>query len=314
MPGLTGCTQYNYSVQTAPPAEVAAFIAAWRPRTVSEPVAAFTREVLTAAAPDTVGRAKAGIWALSRLAAYAVSVGLDLRAEVVLHPSVIERFAAAGPAGITPAARRTLRTTARWVARRVLPHPPPAPVALSRERAKPPYTPAQIAGYLALADAQPTAVRRMRLCALVCLGAGAGVIGADLRALRGLDVHRHGDALVVVVAGARARTVPVLPDYAERLAAAADFAGEKLLTGGVDTARRNLTDPLLGSLAGGADLPRCDTHRLRSTWLAACAQRIGLGAFLSVAGVVCTQRLGDIVAGLPAGDPEQAVALFGRPP
>lgn len=54
-------------------------------------------QVVTAAAPESVGRAEAAVWAISRLAADAGPVGLDLRAEVVLHPVVIERFAAPAP-------------------------------------------------------------------------------------------------------------------------------------------------------------------------------------------------------------------------
>ena len=46
-------------------------------------------------------------------------------------------------------------------ARRVVPQLYPADVPLSRERAKAPYNPAEIGGYLALADAQPTLERRM---------------------------------------------------------------------------------------------------------------------------------------------------------
>lgn len=291
--------------------EVAAFIAAWRPRTVDAAVAEFTRSVLTTAAPATRGQAKAAIWALSRLAAYATGVGLELRTEVVLHTSVIERFAAAGPPGISPVARRTLRTTLRKVSRAVLAHPPPAPVPLARGRAKVPYAPGELAAYLALADAQPTQARRMRLCALVCLGAGAGLVGGDLRDVRGSDVTAHREALVVVVRGRRPRTVPVLADYQVRLRTAAAFAGEHLLTGGVDTARRNLTDPLVSCLAGGADLPHLDTGRLRASWLATCAQRIALPAFLTAAGLTCSQQLGDIVAGLPDGGLDEAIARFG---
>jgi hypothetical protein len=50
----------------------------------------------------------------------------------------------------------------------------PADAPLPRERAKAPYSQAQIAGFLALADAQPTVPRRMRAAGLVCLGAAPG--------------------------------------------------------------------------------------------------------------------------------------------
>ena len=61
----------------------------------------------------------------------------------------------------------------------MVPHLYPADVPLPRERAKAPYSPVQIAGYLALADSQPTMERRMRAAGLVCLGAGAGLIRGD---------------------------------------------------------------------------------------------------------------------------------------
>jgi hypothetical protein len=105
--------------------------------------------------------------------------------------------------------------------------------------------------------------------------------------------------------------VPVLARYHEPLLAAAAFAGERLLTGGTDPARRNLANPLTRSLAGGAGLPALDTSRLRATWLAETAALIGLPAFLHAAGIRCCQRLGDITAALDPGAEEQAVALLG---
>jgi hypothetical protein len=87
---------------------------------------------------------------------------------VLLHPSVIERFAAHAP-GLTAVTRRTFRRNLRFLARRVVPWLAPADAPLPREHAKAPYSPAEIAGYLALADAQPTVGRRMRVSGLVCL-------------------------------------------------------------------------------------------------------------------------------------------------
>ena len=59
------------------------------------------------------------------------------------------------------------------------------------------YGPAQIDGYLALAAAQPTVARRMRAGGLVCLGAGAGLIRADLRAVRGTDITCRSGGVIV---------------------------------------------------------------------------------------------------------------------
>ena len=151
----------------------------------------------------------------------------------------------------------------------------------------------------------------MRAAGLVCLGAGAGLIRGDLRDARGGDVACRSGGVVVTVRGRRPRTVPVLSRYHDPLLAAARFAGAALITGGQDPDRRNLANPLISALDGGTGLPRLDTSRLRATWLAGCAELLGLATFMHAAGISCSQRLGDLVAGLePAGEAE-AVRLLG---
>jgi integrase len=291
-------------------AVVAAYIGRWRPSSVSPQAAAFARAVITAAGPGDRERAKNLLWAAGKAADYAIGLGLEAVPQVVLHPSAAERFTRCAP-GLSGVARRTLRTNLRFIGRRVVPQLYPADLPLPRERAKQPYSPAQIAGFLALADAQPTTERRMRAAGLVCLGAGAGLIRGDLRQARGTDVTCRCGGVIVTVRGARPRTVPVLSRYHGRLLAAAAFAGTALVCGGTDPGRRNITNPLVAALDGGTGLPRLDTSRLRATWLADCAEQLGLATFMHAAGISCSQRLGDLVAGLePAGE-EQAVRLLG---
>jgi hypothetical protein len=291
-------------------ADVAAYIGRWRPSSVSPEAAAFARDVIAQAGPDGRERAKNLLWAAGKLADYAASLGLDLVPESVLHPSTAERFTRCAP-GLSGVARRTLRTNLRFIGRLVVPQLYPADLPLPRERAKQPYSAAEIGGYLALADAQPTAERRMRASGLICLGAGAGLIRGDLRDARGTDVACRSGGVVVTVRGARPRTVPVLARYRAPLLAAARFAGAGLICGGAGPGRRNLTNPLVAALAGGGGLPRLDTSRLRATWLAGCADLLGLATFMHAAGISCSQRLGDLVAGLePAGEAE-AVRLLG---
>jgi integrase len=294
------------------PAEQAAvdgYISRWRPSSVSPRAAAFARDVITAVAPGGQERAKNLLWAAGRLADYAASLGLDLAPETVFRPPVIERFARCAP-GLSGVARRTLRTNQRFIARRVVPQFYPADAPLPR-RAKAPYSPAEIGGFLALADAQPTPERRMRAAGLVCLGAGAGLIRSDLREVRGSDIARRSGGVVVAVRGVRPRAVPVLSRYHAPLLAAARSAGTGLVTGGTDPGRRNLTNPLITALDGGSGLPRLDTSRLRATWLRDCAGLLGLATFMHAAGISCSQRLGDLVAGLEPADEEQAVRLLG---
>ena len=289
---------------------IAGYIAGWRPSSVSPQAADFARAVVTRAAPAGQERAKNLLWAAGRLADWATGLGLDPVPEVLLHSSVIERFAAHAP-GLTGVTRRTLRTNLRFLARAVVPALAPADAPLPREHAKAPYAPAEIDGYLALAGAQPTAARRMRAAGLVCLGAGAGLIRADLRAVRGTDISARSGGVIVTVRGRRPRAVPVLARYHEPLLESAGFAGGQMVTGGTDPGRRNVTTPLITSLAGGTGLPRLGTSRLRATWLADCAQLLGLATFMHAAGITCSQRLGDLLATLTPGTEAEAVALLG---
>jgi integrase len=151
----------------------------------------------------------------------------------------------------------------------------------------------------------------MRAAGLVCLGAGAGLIRGDLREVRGADVACRSGGVIVSVRGARPRTVPVLARYHARLLSAAASAGTGLICGGADPGRRNLTNPLIRALDGGGGLPRLDTSRLRATWLAGCAELLGLATFMHAAGISCSQRLGDLIAGLEPGSEDEAVRLLG---
>lgn len=284
-------------------------IAGFGPRTMDQAVVRFSRAAVSAAAPPTVARARALLFAASRLGAFSAHVGLPLEPEICLCVSVIERFIACGCPDASPATRRTLRTNLRHLATSVSPEPPP--ISLPRERAKLPYSPAEISSYLALCDAQRTVLRRERANALICLGAGAGLLGAELRHVRGTDVVRRSGGVLVEVKGRRPRAVPVLSAYHDRLCAAASFFGARYLVSGENPDSHNVTNPLITSLSGGADLPRLDTSRLRSTYLVAMAEAIGLVAFMDAAGISCSQRLGDLVAHLESPSEEDAVALLG---
>lgn len=299
-------TQYKYRVITL---DTAFTISTYRPASVSNEVADFARQVVRAAVPNAPQRAKALMFAAVRLAAFATSVGLPLDPEVVLSDSLIERFICSKDAG-SPPTKRTLRTNLRHLARHTL-SDRPQPALLPRERAKAPYNPAEIACYLRLSDTQPTVLRRMRAGALICLGAGAGLVGGELRRVRGTDVHRRSGGVIVTVSPRRPRAVPVLSDYHRRLLEASRFFGDRYLVSGPNPDSHNVTNPLIRSLSGGADLPRLDVARLRSTWLVSVAGAIGLRAFMDAAGVRCSQRLGDLVADLDPISEQDAVALLG---
>ena len=73
----------SFAAQRAPLApEVAAVIAAYTPRGAAPDAVAFARGAVGTAAPATVARAKALLYATSRLGVFGASVGLECRTEV----------------------------------------------------------------------------------------------------------------------------------------------------------------------------------------------------------------------------------------
>jgi hypothetical protein len=297
--------------QELPRVSVTATIAGYRPVSVGPEEAAFARLVVAKVHPESRERAKALLHASSRLAAFGSSLGLVLDPEVLFEASLIERFVLCSTSALSVSSRRTVRSNLRYLARRVPTVVPAGPVALPRSHAKAPYSPAQIDAYLALAKAQPTVAKTMALNGLICLGAGAGLVGRDLRHVRGSDVVARSGGLVVTIFGRAPRVVPVLPAYHGLLQASAAFFGEGYVTGGELAARHNVTTPLVSKLSGGRHLERLEVSRLRATWVANCAARIGLKAFMAAAGITCSQRLGDVVASLPLASEQEMVALLG---
>jgi hypothetical protein len=86
----------------------AGYIGRWQPSSVTPQAAVFARQVVAAAGPHGRDRARNLLWAAGRLADYGISLGLEAVPEVLLHPSVTERFTARAP-GLTGVTRRTLR-------------------------------------------------------------------------------------------------------------------------------------------------------------------------------------------------------------
>jgi hypothetical protein len=78
-----------------PEPAAAGYIASWQPSSVPAEAAAFARRVVSQAAPPGRERAKNLLWAAGKLAGYGIGIGLEPVPQVLLHPSVIERFTCA---------------------------------------------------------------------------------------------------------------------------------------------------------------------------------------------------------------------------
>jgi len=287
-------------------------ISSWRPRLVGAAEESFAKQVVLACSPTSPARARSLLWATSRLAAFGSGIGLQPDKEALLCPSVIERFVMVGLAGASGSRRRTVRANLRFVGRRVAPDQfPPKTVPVGRLSTARPYSPAEIAGYLCLAACQPTTARRMRATGLIGLAAGAGLVGSDLRLVRGVDVAEVSGVLCVRVTGLHPRLVPVLGPYREALCCSASFAGDGFVVGGVKPERHNVTHRLVDSLSGGEDLGRLSVSRLRATWLASVLSGIGLPELLSAAGLRDSKALFDLVSYLPPPAEDRVVAVIG---
>jgi hypothetical protein len=105
------------------------YIGRWRPSSVSPQAAAFARDVIARAGPLERERAKNLLRAAGRLADYGIGLGLEAVPEVLLHPSAAERFTRCAP-GLSGVARRTLRTSVRFIGRQVVPQLYPADLPL----------------------------------------------------------------------------------------------------------------------------------------------------------------------------------------
>jgi hypothetical protein len=292
---------------------IAEFIARYRSKGASDAALGFARGAVIEAMPPSVYRAQALLWTCVRLAKWGEAVALELTPEVLFHPSVIERYLLVGIASESPTLRRTARANLRYLARASKGDLArwPDPTLIRRDTPKPPYGPAEIDGYFSLAAHQPTESRRQRLVALLCLGLGAGLDGVDLRHLCGHHIIERSGGVVVVVSGPRARTVPVLARYQDRLLVAAGHAGERFICGGEAQDRKNVTARLVGKLAGGEDLPRLEVSRLRATWLAEVAARFHIPVLLEVTGLKTSSRLGVLAGDAQESEEPEVVTLFG---
>ena len=130
-------------------------LSSWVPRGVDGRAGAFARLVVASADPPSWARARSLLWSASRLCDSALACGIEPDPVCVLSRPLIERFIVSGTSSWSSAARRTVRSNLAFLARRVH-ESTPKPVPLGHERAQAPYSPIQLARYLALADAQPT--------------------------------------------------------------------------------------------------------------------------------------------------------------
>jgi len=249
---------------------------------------------------------------LSDFAAWAHAQGVPLALVALLDPDVIERYIAVGMPGARDSTRATRRATLRRIARRGASPQQDLPLPIAYRRVRPPYSPEEVHGLLALASAQPTPSRRRTLRAILHLGLGCGIASRDLAWVRGQDIEQlpDGSVSVTVSGGTRPRTAVSLHAHETALLEIARFASGGLLIGGSTRGRRNVTRGPLERVVGGEDLPRLETARLRSTWLLTHLRaRTPLPALMLAAGLTTVRPLEDLLHHCPVDAEAARVAL-----
>ncbi|WP_245709241.1 hypothetical protein [Rhodococcus tukisamuensis] len=266
------------------------------------------RETVTLSEPTLHSQAANALKVLTRLAVWAVDVGLVLDREVVLTPEVLERYRVTGMRELAPTSRSAeisrLRTLARSVTKRA-PWPGPDERG-ARQGLSPPYTCEQVEAYWKAAASQNGPFRVQAMKAILTLTVATGARSGELFTVVTSDVVDVGGVVAVRLgagagagAGAVGRVVPVRAGWVDRLEKVAAGAGSGPLVASRRTGRDQAA-ALLASFEYPAGMPRLMVPRLRSTWLAGVLSDYGVAEIFSAAGIVSGKAFSDLLPYLPA--------------
>lgn len=241
----------------------------YRPKLPAEDWAAiegYVHSVIDRAEPLVTYSAKDLYPAVTRLVHFTRSSYAPVEDRVVFDPVHIGRFVNHHLATYNRASRNTIRARLRRVSEVLLGDEAAGRFkALGKAEASRPYTPPELAVLDAWAWQQRTLERRTSAGALLALGLGAGLTGAEIIAARGRDLGNAGTS--IAVRGAASRVIPVIPDWAQRLEERRDLLkGDGWL---FRTQQRGSNINLITDFVsrGGPVVP-LQARRMRATWLA----------------------------------------------
>lgn len=231
-------------------------------------------EATNAARPKSWDRTREMMLVLTHFIIWAWKVGArDLNLDDLLTKNAVRRFIAA-QTELTSSARVRHET---HLARAIEGYTGLKPGNSSHENTNSvPYTPAELASWLSVANTYSTERMRVTSRSIIALGVGAGLGTTEMASLRNRDVLLPE----VHVGGEYARTGYVLPAWREYLTVGADPDDYLLLPDVVRPQKPGRTIlNFLHALPGASVSPR----RLRSTWTVDLLHRgIGVQDFLAL--------------------------------
>jgi integrase len=186
-----------------------------------EAVAEFVRNAVSAVAPlnhFTVEQATAPLVHLVNWAH--VTSGLPLRYASLLSPASIEFFLdkAIADGALAPGTVRNYRAHLARVASALGIAVAASPAPIRRDERARPYSAEELARWRLWARTRPSSMSHARADSLLALAAGAGLRTTELVNVRARDIVLDDSDAWVCVGGDRARVVPVLPLWRNRIA------------------------------------------------------------------------------------------------
>lgn len=303
-----------------PDASVASWLAAYEPEYAPARFGPLIRESVQRAAPATVVAARLAAGMLSGLVMWADETGLDVTAGVVFDREVIDRYVAhaMGPLGYAPASR----VSAHWQLRALAlangapPGPGERRVYRVPRPAVEPYSPAEVDGFLAWADAKRNPVHRRALLAVLAGTLGAGLTRLELAALPGVAITgaASGTVRVAVRAGAHPRVVTALDRYAGLLLDAGRHAGREWVVRPDMSGTETRVTTAVNTMTRDPRLPVLTVSRCRSTWV--CGHLTAgtrLDVLVEAGGFAGPEGLAGFLSVLPERAPDLDFGLLRRP-
>ncbi|PYY39696.1 hypothetical protein DEJ32_07900 [Curtobacterium sp. MCPF17_046] len=231
--------------------------------------------------------------AVTRLALFARDEYAPLNDAAVFDPYMVNRFVVHHLAGYNRASRNTIRARLRRVSEALLGDAAVGKFkALGKADAVRPYTEAEQASLEGWSRAQTSAERRTSAAALLSLGFGAGLTGAEIIRQRLEEFEVRGEALVVHVrSGDGERGVPVSSDWAVGLQARIDFRHGQGWAFRAEQrgSNANLITDFVSRTAPPMEI---QTRRMRATWLVSHLEAgTPLKTLLRIAGLQSAEAL-----------------------
>ncbi|MBF4615330.1 hypothetical protein [Curtobacterium sp. VKM Ac-1376] len=205
---------------------------------------------------------------------------------------MVNRFITHHLAAYNRASRNTIRARLRRVSEALLGDDAVGKFkTLGKADAVTPYSVAEQASLESWSRTQTSEERRTSAAALLALGFGAGLTGAEIIRQRLEDISESGATLIVQVAGENERDVPVLQEWDEGLRARLQFMDREGWAFRTDQRGSNIN--LITDFVSrtGPEVP-LQTRRMRATWLVGHLNRATpLKALLRIAGLQSAEAL-----------------------